>query len=57
MAGELPDYGKPDRLYDIGDLLQGYDPSDKLAFVKSWDFGPIAASVLVAANSVRGAAR
>ncbi|GLR90297.1 hypothetical protein [Bradyrhizobium iriomotense] len=39
MAGKLPDYGKPDRLYDIGDLLQGYDPSDKLAFVKSWDFG------------------
>ena len=39
MAGELPDYGKPDRLYDIGDLLQGYDPSDELAFVKSWDFG------------------
>lgn len=39
MAGELPDYGKPDRLYDIGDLLQGYDPGDELAFVKSWDFG------------------
>jgi predicted Rossmann-fold nucleotide-binding protein len=39
MAGELPDYRKPDRLYDIGDLLQGYDPGDKLAFVKSWDFG------------------
>lgn len=38
MAGELPDYGKPSKLYDIGDLLQGYDPTDKLAFVKSWDF-------------------
>ncbi|HEY4782226.1 MAG TPA: hypothetical protein VIH54_10440 [Chthoniobacterales bacterium] len=39
MTGELPGYGKPDKLYDVVDLLRGYDPNDKLAFVKSWDFG------------------
>lgn len=31
-------YGKPDRLYDISDLLQGYDKDDPMAFAKSWDF-------------------
>src|ERR1700730_4637377 len=31
-------YGKPDRLYTSDDLLRGYDKSDPLAFVKSWDF-------------------
>lgn len=39
MTDELPGYRKPEKLYDIADLLQGYDPSDKLAFVKTWDFG------------------
>ena len=29
---------KPNRLYDISDLLEDYDPTDRLAFVKSWDF-------------------
>ena len=38
MSGEMPDYGKPNKLYDSADLLRGYDPKDKLAFVKSWDF-------------------
>jgi predicted Rossmann-fold nucleotide-binding protein len=38
MTGELPGYGKPERLYDADDLLRGYDPSDRLAFVKTWDF-------------------
>jgi hypothetical protein len=34
----MPCYGKPDRLYNIADLLQGYDKDDPLAFTKSWDF-------------------
>ena len=31
-------YGKPDRLYTSDDLVRGYDKSDPLTFVKSWDF-------------------
>ncbi|MFB9261770.1 hypothetical protein ACFFWD_01060 [Bradyrhizobium erythrophlei] len=34
----MPDYEKPDRLYDIADLLRGYDQDDPLAFTKPWDF-------------------
>ena len=39
MAGELPDYVKPDKLYGIDVLLHGYDPGDPLVLVKSCDFG------------------
>jgi hypothetical protein len=39
MTGELRGYGKPAKLCAVGDLLDGYDPNDELAFVQSWDFG------------------
>ncbi|WP_271611198.1 hypothetical protein [Bradyrhizobium sp. CCBAU 21360] len=39
MTGDPPGYRKPEKLHDIADLLQGYDPSDTLPFVKSRDFG------------------
>lgn len=31
-------YGTPNRLYTSDDLLDGYDPSDPMAFTRSWDF-------------------
>lgn len=31
-------YGSPAQLYTSADLLDGYDPGDDMAFIKSWDF-------------------
>jgi predicted Rossmann-fold nucleotide-binding protein len=39
MTGDMPGYGKPDKLYTSADLLRGFDPKDTASFVKSWDFG------------------